>query len=158
VSRVRGALIGLLALLCGCETQRLIVIDAVGPAHAMSAPAPRAGTLIVYSVLESASVEQSEYPVHSPYTLLTDEGRLLLHVGNRTGAFAANPQALSLAAGRYRVRALAPGGGEVIVPVIIESDQTTVVRLDGSALAQRSAESATLVRLPDGQVVGYRAP
>ena len=156
--RVRAALIGLLALLCGCETHRLIVIDAVGPAHALSAPAAHDGTLIVYSVLESASVEQSEYPVHSPYTLLTEEGKLLLHVGNRSGAFAANPQALSLAAGRYRVRALAPGGGEVIVPLIIESDRTTVVRLDGSALAQRGAEAAPVVRLPDGHVVGYRAP
>jgi hypothetical protein len=110
----------------------------------------------VYSATYATTTEQSRYPVHTAYTLEDAAGKSLREIDNRTGLFDSQPALVPLPAGRYQVRALAPGGSYVVVPVVVEANRTTVVDLDGTAVPQGVAD-ADMVRLPDGHVVGWRA-
>jgi hypothetical protein len=115
------------------------------------------GELTVYSATYSPTLEQSEYPAHTNYTIATVDDHVIEHVTNATGTFNSRPARVSLPAGEYHVRAQYNGGRFVTVPVVIEPDKITVVDLDGEALSQRRAVGREMVRLPDGQVVGWSA-
>jgi hypothetical protein len=121
----------------GCATH--------GPAAAEpNAAAPssysrRTGDLVVYSATYSPTLEQSEYPAHTNYTIATVDDRVIEHVTNATGSFNSRPARVSLPAGEYHVRAQYNGGRFVTFPVLIEPDKTTLVDLDGEALSQRRA-------------------
>jgi hypothetical protein len=99
-----------------------------------SAPAP-AGTLIVYSATYPQTLEQSEYPAHTNYTIATPDDKVIEQVTNATGSFNSRPARVSLPPGEYHVRAQYNGGRFVTVPVVIEPNKTTVVDLDGETLA-----------------------
>jgi hypothetical protein len=113
------------------------------------------GDLIVYSETYSPTLEQSEYPAHTNYTIATVDDHVIEHVTNATGSFNSKPARVSLPAGEYHVRAQYNGGRFVTFPVVIHSDNTTVVDLDGEAISQGSVGAREMVRLPDGQVVGW---
>jgi hypothetical protein len=115
------------------------------------------GELTVYSETYSPTLEQSEYPTHTNYTIATVDDHVIEHVTNATGTFNSRPARVSLPAGEYHVRAQYNGGRFVTVPVVIEPDKITVVDLDGEALSQGRAVGREMVRLPDGQVVGWSA-
>lgn len=106
----------------------------------MSAPdcgghgAPAPGTLIVYSATYPQTLEQSEYPAHTNYTIATPDDEVIEHVTNATGSFNSRPAKVSLPAGEYHVRAQYNGGRFVIVPVLIEPNKTTTLDLDGETL------------------------
>jgi hypothetical protein len=55
------------------------------------------------------------------------------------------------------VRAQYDRGGFVVVPVVIVPGKTTIVNLNGEELSQGTGAAKDFVRLPDGQVVGWRA-
>jgi hypothetical protein len=61
--------------------------------------------------------------------------------------------------GPYRVAARANGYGEVIVPVVIRANQVTTVHLEGSPAWPNGREltKSDPVRLPDGEMAGWRA-
>jgi hypothetical protein len=115
------------------------------------------GALIVYSATRVSEYAQSEYPVHTPYAIYTQAKQVVKEVENTAGSFNQDPEQVSLPPGQYRVKALAVGIGEVIVPVVIEEGETTVVDLDGTAARQEQSSKTNWVRLPDGHVVGRRA-
>jgi hypothetical protein len=168
---VRGLLLGGLASvsLLGCAANPITLSEAVGPSpmrtSEASAGVPPAdavgaageGRLVVYSCVHTATAEQSEYPVHTAYTLLDEHGTPLRRIENRSGPFGASPQPVTLRAGRYRVRARTLDGERVVLPVVIEAGATTEIALDGSALERMPSTESEQVRLPDGHVVGWRA-
>jgi hypothetical protein len=126
-------------------------------AAAPSPPSSRNGDLTVYSETYSPTLEQSEYSAHSDYTISTVDDHVIEHVTNATGSFNSRPARVSLPAGNYHVRAQYNGGRFVTFTVVIEPDKATVVDLDGEALSQGRAAAKEMVRLPDGQVVGWSA-
>jgi hypothetical protein len=162
--RLRNTWVPLSALLCvifisGCVAPGPVVLqNPVGPWKQRPTADDRSGQLIVYSATRVTTSDQSEYPVHTPYTIYGPDEKPVRRVNNTSGLFSQSPATVSLPAGAYHVKALATDAGFVIVPVIIEAHQTTVVDLDGTALPQGSRSNAdadiSWVRLPDGHVVG----
>jgi len=151
-------------ILSGCASGgNGMVLDTVGP----QAPLPTAanstnGALVVYSAYEVGAEFNSRNEsgqTHSDYAILTSDGKLIQKVHNDTGTMLQGPVTVSLAPGRYQVSAQANGYGYVTIPIVIESQQTTVIHLEGGdAWSNESAFNQTnAVRLPDGQVVGWRA-
>ena len=125
--------------------------------HGPTAVEPSAGDLVVYSATYAQTLEQSEYPAHTNYTIATPNDKVIEHVSNATGTFNSRPARVSLPAGQYHVRAQYNGGRFVTVPVTIEPNKTTVIDLDGEPISQGRATAREMVRLPDGQVVGWSA-
>lgn len=126
--------------LAACATSRPVVSgNVVGPARPrveVSAQQSRKGELVVYSGTRASVVEQSEYPIHTDYVLMDSGGKVLRRVENTTGSFGAHPVVLLLATGAYRVKAQDQDGHYVIVPVVIEAGQRTVVNLDLPAMSR----------------------
>jgi hypothetical protein len=119
-------------------------------------PAHQTGSLIVYSAAYAPTLEQSEYPAHTDYTIATPEDKVIGRVKNATGSYGSRPASVSLSPGQYHVRAQYDRGGFVVITVAIEPGKTTVVDLDGEPLPEGS-RGVKEVRLPDGSVVGWRA-
>jgi hypothetical protein len=147
-----ASVLGLTALV-GCAARPPFVVhDTVGPRrqgrHAD-------GELVVYSATYVTAANQSLYPAHSDYTVCDQQGRPY-EVRNRSGLFGSDPAQVHLLPGRYEVKALRTGAGYVVVPVVIEAGEKTVLDLDGTAMPQQAARN-DVVRLPDGQVIGWRA-
>jgi hypothetical protein len=142
-----------LTALVGCAARPPFVVhDTIGPQR----PRRRTdGELVVYSATYVTAANQSLYPVHSDYTLADESGKPY-DIRNRSGLFGSDPAQVHLLPGRYEVKALRTGAGYVVVPVLIEAGQKTVLDLDGTAMPQQSARN-DVVRLPDGQVIGWRA-
>jgi hypothetical protein len=97
--------------------------------------------------------------VHSDYSIFTRDGKLLKTVHNDNGSAVGGPKEVLLPAGWYQVIARANGYGAVTVPIVIGTNQTTMVHLEGGDPWGRTApsEQANPVRLPDGEIVGWRA-
>jgi hypothetical protein len=116
------------------------------------------GDLVVYSATFPQTLEQSEYPAHTDYTIATPDDKVIEHVTNATGTFNSRPARVSLPPGQYHVRAQYNGGRFITVPVSIEPNETTVIDLDGETIKQGSRATAKeVVRLPNGRVVGWSA-
>jgi len=142
---------GLIAL-AGCAAgPPFVVHEAVGPQR--HRPRPE-GELVVYSATYVTASNQSLYPAHSDYTL-SDQSGHPYDIHNRAGLFGSDPAQVHLLPGRYEVKALRTDGGYVVVPVLIEAGEKTVLDLDGTTMPQQAAND--VVRLPDGQVIGWRA-
>lgn len=140
----------------GCATHSSLSLqDPVGPEIAQVNPGEAQGELVVYSPTRVSVVDQSEYPIHTPYTIYSLNKQVVKQVRNLAGSFDQAPERVSLPQGSYRVKALNAGAGEVIITVVIRPGKTTVVDLDGTALPQD--KQSQWVRLPDGHVVGWRA-
>jgi len=152
-------LVFLAVLTSGCvATGPMISLQPVGPAPAaiMSSRIPQ-GNLVVYSALEGfRSGFDDVQPRRSEYKILSADGMLLKRVAN-TGTNNDAPEIVLLSPGSYTVIATTNDHRDVSVPIVIATDQTTFVHLDGSELVggDRSPASA-IVRLPDGAVVGWR--
>lgn len=148
--------------LMGCTTPAPIVLhDAVGPWQSHATPDHGSGQLMVYSATRVTMADDSEYPVHTPYTIYGQNNKVLQNVTNKAGLFSQAPSTVSLQPGHYRVKALAADAGYVIVPVVIVPHRTTIVDLDGTALPTQdiaqAADPANLVRLPNGRVIGAQS-
>jgi hypothetical protein len=145
----------LLTSLSACSAQTITLQTPVGPAPSLAQR--RVGRLIVYTATYAPTMEQSEYSVHTDYTIATANDKVIERVDNATGTFNSKPATVPLPSGEYHVRAQYDAGGFVVVPVVIEAGKTTIVDLDGEALPQHPDENPDKVRLPDGHVVGWRA-
>ena len=150
--------------LLGCITGKNgLALDTVGPRPAQTAPAHSStGTLVVYSAFEVNAAFNSRDPYrpeYSDYKIYTADGKLLHRVHNDSGTILQDPASVELPTGKYRVVARANGYGNITVPIVIEAKQTTILHLEGDgAWPVRSAFNQTnTVRLPDGQIVGWRA-
>ena len=152
-------------LLAGCATGKSgITLDTAGPVPAQPAAVSSTnGTLMVYSAYEVNADFNSRDPYrpeYSDYRIFNTNGKLLQRVHNNSGTILQDPVSVELPPGKYRVFARANGYGYVTVPAIIEPEQSTILHLEGDVSWPGVAgfNLTNAVRLPDGQVVGWRAP
>jgi hypothetical protein len=115
------------------------------------------GSLLVYSETYAPTVEQSEYPRHTDYTISTMQGARIKRVSNGAGLFASDPLRVSLPPGKYQICAQYTGGAFVTVPIVIEPGKTTVLDLDGEPFPQKSRSPPNAIDNADGRVVGWMA-
>ena len=150
------------ALVSGCAShERSVVLDPVGPASLQPAAVGPKGTLLVYTAYDP-NADFNELPYlrqYTDYSLLSEQGKLLQVVHNSSGSVVEGPQKVELPPGKYRVIARANGYRHVTVPVVILADQLTTVHLEGSASWPDNAAllQSNPVRLPDGEIAGWRA-
>ena len=145
-------------LVPGCApTPTTVVQKTVGP-RPEAAREGQSGFLTVYSasIWTTADDRSSSLLSYTDYEVRAFGGTTFKHVVNGDE----EPAQVDLPPGHYLVVAQSDTSGTVSVPVAIERGKTTVVHLGreqdrGKFLA--GTDKADLVRLPDGQVVGYRA-
>lgn len=151
------------AWLSGCASDHGgIVLDTVGPAPAQSAAANSPnGALVVYSANEVNADFNAPDPYrheHSDYWLLAADGNSRQRIHNNSGSILQRPRRVELPAGNYRVTAQANGYGLVTVPVVVQAGRDTILHLEGGVIwpAQSGFNQTNAVRLPDGEIVGWR--
>jgi hypothetical protein len=159
---IPGCLLVAATLAAGCVSQpRALVLDTVGPPDLRSAGVGSNGTLVVYSAFDSlADFNALPYSRrYSDYKITRVDSELLQTVHNTDGTLLQEPKRVLLPAGDYCVLARANGFGMVTVPVVIRADQVTAVHLEGSPAWQNRSpiSQSNPVRLPDGEIVGWRA-
>lgn len=114
---------------------------------------------MVYSSLEVANAEGSDFPSHSSYDIYDADGKLVRHVDNRSGPFYEDPATVLLSAGKYQINARATNHGIISVPVVIAEGETTILDLDASHFNQhKPTGTGQWARLPSGEVIGLRVP
>jgi hypothetical protein len=157
-SRLRSIRLSLLAslLATGCAVAPPTAVrETVGPRVA-AATTTRHGFLQVYSrsIWTTADDLETTLLSYTDYDIKTTDGTALKRVINGDE----EPERVELPDGRYTVVAQSDISGTVSVPVAIEADRITVVHLDQEAeKAFAGIAQADLVRLPDGQAIGFRA-
>ena len=149
-------------LLTGCAARNRLVLDPVGPPSSQPvAVGSNLGTLVVYSAYEvnaDFNARDPYRPEYSDYKIFYSEGRLRQKVHNNSGTILQEPAKMELPAGRYQVMARANGYGIVTVPILIEAGKNTVIHVEGGFWSNASGFNQTnAVRLPDGQVIGWKA-
>lgn len=149
--------------LAGCATSHDgLALDSVGPDPTSPInAAATTGTLLVYSAFEvnaDFNRRDSHRPEYSDYRILTADGKLQQRIHNNSGTILQRPKQVDLPAGKYRIIAQANGYGSVTVPVVIEAGQNTILHLEGGFRwpNQRAFDQANAVRLPDGEIVGWK--
>jgi hypothetical protein len=156
-------LLGVIGLFSGCVSQESrLVLDPIGPPPAEPVVGEAMGWLLVFSAFDPTppSASSSAYRRwYTDYKILATDGKLIRTVHNDTGVLLEGPRRVSLLSGNYEVVARANGYGLVTVPVVIRPGQVTTVHLEGNAAWQQSAllSQSNPVRLPDGQIAGWRA-
>ena len=153
---------GMAMLLMGCATSKSgLVLDCVGPRPIAITTSPStAGTLIVYSAYQANAdfnARDALRPEYSNYSIFTTDGRLLQKVINNSGTILQDPVPVKLLAGEYRVTARANGYGYVTVPVVIAANRNTIVHLETDSPSAAAFNKTNAVRLPGGEIVGYKA-
>lgn len=127
--------------LTGCAASPPLVLhDPIGPQRPHLTRRRMDGDLVVFCAARVSWYAQAEYTAYTDYTIYTDDGKMLREVSNGGGSFNGYPARVALQPGTYRVKALAEGGGYVIVPVIIEAGETTVVNLADPISRPRAAD------------------
>ena len=156
------SLFSALLLLTSCShvSPTTVTSAVVGPPP--PAVAGPAGTLMVYTAAPkkqpAGAIEG--FPVHSDYELRNRAGQELRVVRNRAGAFGDKPALVSLPVGNYQITAAAGKKHKpVTLEVVIVANQTTAVHLDGdkSWPVGVTDPEQQLVRLPTGEIIGWRA-
>ena len=151
------------ALLAGCVSQqRGLVLDPIGPSDSPLAGAGSNGTLVVFSAFDPhADFNDLPYLRHyTDYKITCHDGKLVQTVHNDDRTRLEGPKRVQLPVGAYCVVARANGYGVVTVPVIIRADRVTTVHLEGSSSWQNRSQlsQSNPVRLPGGEIAGWRAP
>lgn len=118
---------------------------------------PQTGHLLVYSATYVPTFEQSEYPVHTDYTIATAQGEVIEHVANSAGPFKEYPANVTLPSGEYHIHAQYDRGGFVDFSVVIEPGKITTVDLDNEPLRPVGHFVCEPIRLPGGRAVGWSA-
>ena len=149
-------------LVSGCALTGPTVVNApVGPRPPGLYGGGYVGFLTVYSATEQRQDGDNTYAnVHTDYQIYTADGRLFKEVRNSLGPTSETPERVTLPKGSYVVAAQSETSGNVSIPVVIQTGKGTELHLerekDWKRLAVNARES-DLVRLPNGQVIGYRA-
>ena len=130
-----------------------------GPEHPHGDVLAGSGYLKVYSATEQFDTgDNTYYYPHTDYVIYDAGGRVLKCVRNHVGIMDEDPALVRLPAGSYKVAAEDSGYGRIRVPVVVESGQTTTIHLDRAWDPPAHAAASELIRLPDGEYVGWRAP
>jgi hypothetical protein len=157
-----GTLIVACALLAGCAGMRSdFALDTVGPMPNQAAPLGSGpGTLIVYSAGKVNADFNSRDPNRrecSDYKILDSHKKLVEHVHNVSDNIFQGPVLVDLPPGKYFVVARSNGYGVVTVPVMIETGLQTILHLDGGWPNEPVFNQNNAVRLPDGEIVGWKS-
>jgi hypothetical protein len=149
------------AALVGCAaTSPTVVTQPVGPDLAQPRINVSAGQgrLVVYTARDVGIGDPVAYfPTHSAYRIFKEDGALVRRVDNRSSTFDQQPLTVTLPVGSYKIKGRATNTGEVLVPVVVAENKTTVVDLEGNTLPQHAPTGAgQWIRLPDGKVIGMR--
>jgi hypothetical protein len=148
-----GAVIALIQ--AGCASKP-VTISTVGPGPiSRSAPAAK-GRLQVFSDTEThQSGDNTYYYLHSGYDIKDANGKELKYVPNHFGDMDEQPSVVTIPTGKYKIVARAASYGRVTVPVVVQEGRTTVIHLDRDWKLASNISSNQLVRLPDGEAVGW---
>ena len=152
-------------ILSGCATHHPLTLETVGPARFQPLTlnaTNTAGSLMVYSAYRrnaDFNALDSRRPEYSDYKIFAADGTLLQRVHNNSGTGLQDPVAVALPPGKYTVIARANGYNFVTVPVLVATQQTTVLHLEGgNPWPETSGFNQTnAVRLPDGNIIGWKA-
>jgi hypothetical protein len=168
-----------LCCLAGCATaEKVAVLEPVGPSPGQRAEPQSQGALQVFSARKRTPTDPNLeeffanndygknefllYPAHTDYTITAMDGTVVRRVHNAAGCYDDHPAVVSLAPGFYKVRAQAEEYGRererVELPVEIKAGQTTAVHLARDWNVRTRSKNADLVRMPNGDVVGWRVP
>jgi hypothetical protein len=152
----------IVAALCfgGCRSVEPVTLEPVGPRPLRQAMAvPPGGFLVVYSALDAApGTAENDSWTYSNYQLCDANGQRLQWIRNQSDQVAPDPAHIRLSPGRYSIVARSAEGRQTTVPVVIEEDRTTYVRLDGTPMPEiADAHFGGVVRSPEGAAVGWRA-
>jgi len=155
------ALAGWLGGCAGPNANRL-TLDTVGPIDGgyIGRRGMARGFLQVYSATTPVNDGGIVYNLPTPYSIYTPEGKHFKGVVNNSGPGDQKPMTVELPPGRYQIFAMAPGFGQVKVPVQVDSLRLTLVYLDRwgrPPSAILGIPAAEAVRLPDDRVVGRQA-
>jgi hypothetical protein len=147
--------------LAGCTSSSgpSLVANRVGPSPTVLPSQPGDGLLLVRpDWLPLTSLDDPDMSIRATYKILSDDGAIFRDVRVWAPEHQPEPTPIRLPAGLYTVEARASGYGRVGVPVKIEKERTTIVRLDGEADSSFEGSAASqLVALPDGSIIGWRA-
>jgi len=148
--------VALLIIATGCSFHpQQVVLEPEGPAPSVSPKNATEGYLVVYSAWSTLGDSVTH---HSRYKLRTEDGKFSKEVLNHIDRFDEGPVRLPLAPGSYQLTARAARYGMVVVPIVIQERKTTYVCLDGAPRPERlRVEGSSVVKLPNGQVVGWLA-
>lgn len=147
----------LVSIMVGCASPKVAVAP-VGPNPERIVVANAPGRLQVFSSLVGrAEGDNPTWHQHSDYFLYDSTGNLVKRVRNTIGYYATAPRSVRLPAGNYVVKAQATDYSWVNVPVSIRDGETTRVHLDDNWNVPATTPSGTVVWLPDGKPVGWRA-
>lgn len=157
---VTWTIVGILPVVVSCAgSGNSAVLGPVGPEPmAADALAPE-GYLKVYTATEDHNDGGVHYFPHTSYTVYSEDGKTVVkNVANAISSHDEDPSLIQLPAGKYVVLAEAAHRGMVKVAVIIEPGQLTDVRLEYDWNHRMPpGNAADWVRLPNGQIVGWRA-
>jgi hypothetical protein len=149
--------------MAGCaSSDSKLVLAPVGPPQPPMVSLNSDGTLLVYTAYQTG-VPSPYLPEnlrqHSDYDLRGDDGKLLRHISNQAGDQSEAPVPVPLPAGSYKIVARTNGFGLVTVPVVIVAGRLTELHLEGGASwsAKHAFNDSNSVRLPDGEVIGWKA-
>jgi hypothetical protein len=143
-------------LLSSCASSPTIVHDTVGPALA-AVDEGHNGVLIVYSATAWTSGDDDgpRQLNYTDYQVSSADGTALRQVTNGDD----QPARVSLPKGNYTVMAESDNLGTVNVPVAIAPGKTTILHLEREKdWKTDSIPDGDLVRLPNGQPIGFRSP
>ena len=152
-----------IAVLAGCaDAASPLVLDPVGPEVRHPVQTASQGTLVVFSgvTVSQHSDPTNDYRQYTDYEIWSPDGSKRLQlVGNHRLPFTDDePIPVQLQPGRYLVKAMANSYSSVTVPVLIVANRVTTLHLDGGVEVDKTRSSPDKVYLPDGEVVGSRAP
>jgi hypothetical protein len=149
-------LLATIGILAGCSiAPPTVVHETVGPTVTIS-DEQHNGFLRVFTA--TAWMTDGDGPSQLNYTdyqVTAADGSLFKEISNGNE----EPARVTLPKGTYTVIAQSDTSGTVNVPVKIETGRITEVHLDGEwKEASVRFSSVNLVRLPNGQPIGFRAP
>jgi hypothetical protein len=153
-----AAMLAAVVSVTGCANTP-ISLAPVGPAPTAQVQSTASeGALVVYSATEDYTQGNGpRYFPHSGYTIVSADGKTRQYVPNHLNRLDEQPKRVRLAAGTYTVIARSQWHGQVSVPVVVAPRRVTEVHLDGNSSSHfAAADETSVVRLPNGRVVGWR--
>jgi hypothetical protein len=150
------ALVFIVSYTGACSSpQKLTVSEPVGPGRS---EVVRTGAVQVYTATEQHNDgDNTTYYPHTSYLVCDEQGQKIKYVANHVGTMDENPMLVDLPAGSYIIVGQAEGYGRVRIPMVIKPNRTTVLHLERGWKAPRNAQPSDLIRMPDGQPIGWRA-
>ncbi|MES2309714.1 MAG: hypothetical protein V4507_12735 [Verrucomicrobiota bacterium] len=145
---------------CYAADSTVDLSKAVGPIplDARLRSVPLNGYLKVYTSTDEKNDGDIKYYPHSNYDVYCLDGKRFTTISNSIGIHDEEPVRAELPKGTYIVRAGSDRDGIVKIPVVIEAGKTTVLNLeDRDHGMPKKLASGEAIRLPSGQVVGWRS-